>query len=295
MKRIPVYKFHKHKYGDELLVDVVDYGKMRPAIGRTPVFTETFYSVTLVVEGDEVVELNGRACRVGRGTVVCSVPGEVWRFRGTTTMEALNLVFEREFLLSFFADSHFLDRFAYFAADRESPFLHLDDALFTRLLALFRDMQQEINGRERQDQHILRAMLYEALMLLSRAEMMSPDEVACQGEAVLGRHVERFVQLVDEHYATEATAAYYAGRLSVTPNYLNKLVRRALGLSTKDYIQQRRMREATRLLAYTTLSVQEIADWLGYETSTYFVRSFRQRMGLTPLEYRRKNGGSHDK
>lgn len=46
MKRIPIYKFYKHKYGDELLVDVISYEKMMPDIRRTLVFSETFYSVT---------------------------------------------------------------------------------------------------------------------------------------------------------------------------------------------------------------------------------------------------------
>ena len=50
MKKIPVYKFYKHKYGDELLVDVISYEKMMPDIRRTLVFSETFYSITLVLE-----------------------------------------------------------------------------------------------------------------------------------------------------------------------------------------------------------------------------------------------------
>lgn len=32
MKRIPIYKFYRHKYGAELLVDVVEYEKMHAAI-----------------------------------------------------------------------------------------------------------------------------------------------------------------------------------------------------------------------------------------------------------------------
>ena len=55
MKKIPVYKFYKHKYGDELLVDVISYEKMMPDIRRTLVFSETFYSITLVLEADATV------------------------------------------------------------------------------------------------------------------------------------------------------------------------------------------------------------------------------------------------
>ena len=77
MKRIPVYKFYKHKYGDELLVDVISYEKMLPDIRRTLVFSETFYSITLVLEGDATVAVNGKSRRLEKGLVICSIPGEV--------------------------------------------------------------------------------------------------------------------------------------------------------------------------------------------------------------------------
>ena len=287
MKRIPVYKFYKHKYGDELLIDIVDYKNMWQDIRRTPVFTETFHSITLVEEGNEVVEVNGQACRARRATVICSIPGEVWRFRGEMEMQALNLIFEKEFLLSFFRDCHFLDQFGYLSAKRTSPFLQLDDVLFERLLNLYREIQREINDTERKDRHILRAMLYEALMLLSRAEMKTPEYNDSKSTMTASQYVERFVGLVNDHFTTESGTEFYADQLCITSNYLNKIVKRVLGTSTKAYIQEQRMQEACRQLRYTTLSVQEISEWLGYESATYFVRSFHKARGQTPLEYRK--------
>lgn len=288
MKRIPVYKFFKHKYGSELLIDIVDYANMRADIKRTPVFTETFYSITLVIDGNERVEVNGEGCRLRRGLAICSIPGEVWNFPEGTTMTALNLVFEKDFLLSFFRDPHFLNQFGYLRADRPSPFLNLGEELYSRILALYREMRQEIIGREHKDQHILRAMLYETLMLLKRADIEIVSEQSGGGGMPLSRFVERFMQLVDDNYAAQHGTQFYAGELCITSNYLNKIVRQALGKSTKAYIESRIMRDACRQLRYTTLSVQEIARRLGYDTPTYFVRSFRKQMGMTPLEYRKQ-------
>ena len=161
MKRIPVYKFYKHKYGDELLVDVISYEKMMPDIRRTLVFSETFYSITLVLDGDTSVAINGRLRKLERGLIICSIPGEVWSFEDNPQLDALNLVFEKEFLLSFFCDPHFLDRFTYLPADRSSPFLMTDEAAFGRILTLYQEMRREITDYAQKDQHILRAMLYE--------------------------------------------------------------------------------------------------------------------------------------
>ena len=179
MKRIPLYKFFKHKYGAELLVDVVNLDKMKPDVHRTPVYRETFYSLLLIASGAEAVTINGHAATVSRGHVLTSIPGEIWAMSADTKLEALNLIFEEEFLLDFFSDTHFLNHFRYLQADRPSPFLILDDKLNDRLLQLYLDMQREIH-RPEQDQHILRAMLYEALMLLNRTRFMedSKKEIA---------------------------------------------------------------------------------------------------------------------
>ncbi len=289
MKRIPLYKFFKHKYGPELLVDVVDLNKMKPDIHRTPVYRETFYSLLLITSGSEAVAINEHTATVGRGYVLTSIPGEVWAMCADSKLEALNLIFEEDFLLDFFSDTHFLDHFSYLQADRPSPFLILDDKLNDRLLQLYLDMQREIH-RPEQDQHILRAMLYEALMLLNRARFIEDnkkEEGADINVAVNhNQYIDSFRSLVEEHYKEEHGVSFYADRLFITTNYLNKLVRSSLGVSTKQYILGRIMQEACNLLHYTSLSVQDIAAQLHFETATYFTRIFYNYKKQTPLNYR---------
>ena len=270
MKRIPVYKFYKHKYGDELLVDVISYEKMMPDIRRTPVFSETFYSITLVLDGDTSVAINGRLRKLERGLIICSIPGEVWSFEDNPQLDALNLVFEKEFLLSFFSD-----------------------AAFERIHTLYQEMRREITDYAQKDQHILRAMLYETMMLLQRVPMVDAEQVETVQRSLtdipVSRYVDDFVQLVSDHFREEHGTEFYADRLCITPNYLNKIVRQSLGKSAKTYILDQILAEACRQLKYTTLSVADIAAQLHFDTATYFVRLFKKYMAMTPLEYR-ENG-----
>jgi AraC-like DNA-binding protein len=204
-------------------------------------------------------------------------------------LEALNLIFEEDFLLDFFSDTHFLDHFSYLQADRPSPFLILDDKLNDRLLQLYLDMQREIH-RPEQDQHILRAMLYEALMLLNRARFIEDNKKEKGADINVAvnhnQYIDSFRSLVEEHYKEEHGVSFYADRLFITTNYLNKLVRSSLGVSTKQYILGRIMQEACNLLHYTSLSVQDIAAQLHFETATYFTRIFYNYKKQTPLNYR---------
>jgi len=291
MKRIPSYKFYKHKYGDELLVDVINFDRMLPDIRRTPVFSETFYSITLVLEGDEEVAVNGKALKTSKGLIICSIPGEVWSFQSESRLKALNLIFEKEFLLSFFNDPHFLDRFNYLHADRSTPFLRPDEVAFERILGLYRAMQREITDYEQKDQHILRAMLYETLMLLQRVPTVEAEQVEViqrgLNDIPVSRYVDDFVALVQDHFREEHGTEFYADRLCITPNYLNKIVRQSLGKSAKTYILDQILEEACLLLRYTTLPVSEIANQLHFDTATYFTRFFRKHKGQKPLDYRK--------
>lgn len=287
VKQIQLYKFHKRKYGAELLIDVLDLDYIKAGIRRAPVHRETFYCIILITDGQEEVSVNGHKRSVQAGDVICSRPGEVWSWQPDPELEGLVLIFEELFLLSFFNDSLFLDRFAYLQPNRRSPFLQTDAALQERLHHLFSLMKAEIDDNQNKDQHILRAMLYETLMLLNRAE--SYDESGQpMNEIPVNRYVAGFVRAVATEYTERHDVEYYAAKLCITPNYLNKLVRQSLGTTAKLYIHKKLFDEVERLLVYTTLTVTEIAERLHFDSPSYFVRFFRKQTGITPLKYREK-------
>lgn len=279
-RHIPVIKFDRRKYGGELLVDVVMLDNIRRAPNFADALRQSFYGLMLTTGGEGEVEIDGVPTVACKGLMACARPGDVGTVISDRGLTALELIFERDFLLSFFSDPHFLDGIAYFSPHCTSPYLMLDDALYNRIIGLYDSLLLELHGTEKANSHLLRAMLYEVLMLLQKA---TPVEIAtiCKSDSV-----SRFRQLVDEHFLTESGVEFYAGRLCVTSNYLNRLVRQNLGHSTKQYIQSRRIEEAKRLLRYTDLPVSDIADRLGFDTASYFVRTFSHQTGTTPLQFR---------
>ena len=152
-------------------------------------------------------------------------------------------------------------------------------------------MEQEVTGGM-SDQHVLRAMVYEVLALLERevnivstAQLKDTfaGKIPTRGEEY---YISQFQQLASTYFITEHQVEFYASRLFITSNYLNKIVRLSLGKSTKQYLAQLLMNESKRLLSYTSLSVNEIAKELHLEPA-YFVKWFRQGNGVSPLQYRK--------
>ena len=276
---IPVIKFRRDKYGDELLIDVVTLDTIRASKDFANALRQSFYGVMLTTGGEGDVEVDGIPCTASKGLVAFARPGDIGTVTNDRGLTALELIFERDFVLSFFNDPHFLDGLSYFSVQRPSPYVVLDEALYNKIIGLEVEIQLEIaNARDR---HLLRAMLYEVLMLLQKAA-----PVAGGKRESSETRVARFRELVNEHFMTETGVDFYADRLCVTANYLNRIVRQALGQSTKGYIQSRRMEEACRLLRYTSLPIGDISERLGFDTPSYFVRAFVKSVGQKPLRFR---------
>ncbi|NLR66234.1 helix-turn-helix domain-containing protein [Chitinophaga varians] len=125
------------------------------------------------------------------------------------------------------------------------------------------------------------------LLLLQRWYAVAyPSETAAAGN----RLINRFLQLLEKQYAQHSEVSYYAAKLHVTPSYLNTVCRRESGITAGEYIRERLLLEAKRLLILTDMDVKEIAFSLGFNDTSYFSRFFRKYTSQTPLDFRRQAG-----
>jgi AraC family transcriptional activator of pobA len=115
-------------------------------------------------------------------------------------------------------------------------------------------------------------------------EAARDDPAPSSGAALL----KRFQALVEEDYRTARPLADYARALNVTPTHLSRVARALTGRPASQLILERRLLEARRALAYTTLQVAEVAYMLGYSDPAYFARVFAKATGEAPSAFRRR-------
>jgi AraC family transcriptional regulator, transcriptional activator of pobA len=92
---------------------------------------------------------------------------------------------------------------------------------------------------------------------------------------------------IEERYHEPISLKDVARAVSLSRGYLTTVVRRKTGRTVQEWIAERRMAEARRLLVQTDLAVEEVGQRVGYGDAGYFVRSFRHAHGMTPLGWRR--------
>ena len=99
---------------------------------------------------------------------------------------------------------------------------------------------------------------------------------------------EKVKQYVEEHYMEDIGINTISSIYGITPNYLSKIFHQKEGLRFMDYLTLVRISHARRLLtSSSTLSVNEIAEQVGYRGTRHFSKVFQKLTGQTPSDYRK--------
>lgn len=99
---------------------------------------------------------------------------------------------------------------------------------------------------------------------------------------------EKTETYIRNHYAEPLTNSSLADALHFHYNYLARCMKRVYGLTPMEYLTSYRLEQAKLLLLKTEISIAGIADQSGFESTAYFSRRFTQRIGISPLRFRKR-------
>ncbi len=108
-----------------------------------------------------------------------------------------------------------------------------------------------------------------------------------EGERLGAPSMLSVLKHIQTHYQT-VSLNEVAELFHYEPSYLGKQIKAATGKNYTDIIRELRIAEAKRLLRSTELSVDEVAEQVGYTGRVHFFRSFRAAEGMTPGQYRKQ-------
>ncbi|MGE0842223.1 AraC family transcriptional regulator [Pseudonocardia sp.] len=144
-----------------------------------------------------------------------------------------------------------------------------------------RDLDDELRGRRDGYADAVRAHL---TLLLVRLGRLQPGPPADQGVEPL---LAAVLDVVETRFHEPISLRDVASAVGLTPGHVTTVVGRRTGRTVQQWITERRMREARRLLAGSDLTIAEIGSRVGYRETGYFVRRFRAEHGVPPAAWRR--------
>lgn len=95
------------------------------------------------------------------------------------------------------------------------------------------------------------------------------------------------LDILRSSYSEDITSADVAARLSYSQSYFCRKFKETFSLSFQQYLSQYRLSKARLFLARNELSVGEIAEKIGFNSVSFFIRQFRALYGCTPGQFQR--------
>jgi len=100
--------------------------------------------------------------------------------------------------------------------------------------------------------------------------------------------IQDFSNLLYANYKKEHSVSFYADKLCISAQYLTKSTRTLLGVSASKVISDMIVTEAIVMLRTPKISIQQIAQELGFSDQSSFGKFFKKAHGVSPLNYRKK-------
>jgi len=95
-----------------------------------------------------------------------------------------------------------------------------------------------------------------------------------------------FLKILEQNFHRVAGVTFYADKMNMSERNLNIICKNNFQKSVSEIIETRKLIEAKKMLIHSDKSVSEIGYELGYNEKSYFSRVFRNKLSVTPTEFR---------
>lgn len=106
-------------------------------------------------------------------------------------------------------------------------------------------------------------------------------------EFTIGSKINKVLNYINQHLDESLSNEVLAGNIHMAPNSFARLFKQQTGKSPQDFIRQKRVENASRLLYHSDQSIKQISDECGFNDRYYFTRVFSREMGVSPARYRK--------
>lgn len=98
--------------------------------------------------------------------------------------------------------------------------------------------------------------------------------------------VKNSLEYIHHHYKNKLMISDIAQMLHISPEYYSRIFKLYTGKTPIEYVNDYRIDQATKLLMLTDQSILDISLDCGFENTSYFIRKFKSKKGMTPKKFR---------
>lgn len=236
------------------------------------------YEILIVMEGSGILKLGNTSHNISEGFMFFLHDGDVYRICALEDLLTIKVIgFSNTFYCPFnervvsFFDIPYSKRKIYAKIDA-TEFEH-----FKYVLSVLNQHSMFLSTYNRFSIITIINFILLHYMVVTDGSVTDTDYQDDVGKAL------RYIY--DKFRLPDFSISKMANKLHFTPTYLSKLFKKEVGMSMQLYILNLRLEFAADLLLGCSLSINEIATASGFNTTSYFIKQFKKKYGVTPRKY----------
>ncbi|ULQ55250.1 helix-turn-helix domain-containing protein [Flavihumibacter rivuli] len=240
-----------------------------------------FFFVLMVEEGNGSHEIDFVPHKVHDRTIFLLRPGQVHKLELTAESTGFLMEFDPFFILSgcSLSDQRWKKVIG-------KNFCEIEVARFNSLQTILSKIFNEFTNRQDGYLEVIKASLSIFFIEFLR-QSSNPNGMPATSNSYTRERFEELVRLLETNIGTMKNVSQYADMLNLSSYQLNAITKASVGKTVSDLINEQILLEAKRYLLATPSQVKEIADHLGYEDVSYFIRFFKKHTGQSPEAFRK--------
>jgi AraC-like DNA-binding protein len=200
--------------------------------------------------------------------------------------ELLFLKFNKPFYCIAHNDSEVGCKGLLFFGAHRVPIINIPDVELEKFEILIKMLQIEMESKDDLQIEMLQMMLKRLLIMCTRLHKLQNNLDTTDSQTL--DLVREFNLLVETHFKTKHSVTDYAEMLHKSPKTLSNYFSKTYNKTPLQFIQERLILEAKRLLHYTDKPIKEISYELGFVDVQGFSRFFKNKEGVSPTDFKLK-------
>ncbi|MGX1023988.1 AraC family transcriptional regulator [Flavobacterium sp. CS20] len=250
-------------------------------------------SVIFLVEGTIEMEINGKPVSFDDEHIILISKKNIYKLvRFTKTLEMYVLIHNREVTREKvqFNFSRY-DVYQIINAEKNQNIFKLENTVFHQTVGLVKLLNYYTNHdiKFSSQEQIIIALFTAIIHILMDSlveKLQSETKINTRKEEI----VLRFIELVSIHFKTKKRLGFYAEKLHISIKYLSICVKEITHRPPTEFIANALTNEAKTLLLSTKKTISDISSELSFSDQYAFGKFFKKHTGLSPKNYRIKNG-----
>ncbi len=245
------------------------------------------YELYYLYSGERYYFIQDKTYHVTGGSFVLINPNEIHQTGnlGNFGYDRMLIHFSRELLEGYLnVDNSFNP---YEKLEREIHIISLEPQEQKFVETLLHIMETEYYRNGQRENAYIKLTLLQLLLFLNTCSPSQADE-ALEKINTTQKTIFEIIGYINNHYAEEISLEKISEQYFLSTYYFSRTFKEITGFHFIEYMNNVRIKEAKKLLINTNLTVNEIATFVGFKSSTHFGRVFKQIEGVSPSLYKKK-------